>query len=87
MGRLSRRRIQTCRWREAKRLRALSRVKKLPPASTARHVSVLVAGDKVAGLIAMREPCPDAEAGIQALKAAGIARVMLTGDNGPVRAC
>jgi Cd2+/Zn2+-exporting ATPase len=50
-------------------------------------VSVLVAGDKVAGLIAMREPCPDAEAGIQALKAAGIARVMLTGDNGPVRAC
>ena len=50
-------------------------------------MSVLVAGDKVAGLIAMREPCPDAEAGIQPLKAAGIAPVMLTSDNGPVRAC
>ena len=74
--------MQTCRWREAKRLRALCRVKKVPPASTARHVSVLAAG-----LIAMREPSPDAEAGIQALKAAGIAPVMLTSDNGPVRAC
>jgi Zn2+/Cd2+-exporting ATPase len=47
-----------------------------------KTVSVLVAGDKVAGLMAMRdEPRPDAEAGIQALKAAGIAPVMLTGDN------
>jgi Cd2+/Zn2+-exporting ATPase len=55
--------------------------------SSADLMSVLVAGDKVAGLIAMREPCPDAEAGIQALKAAGIAPVMLTSDNGPVRAC
>jgi Cd2+/Zn2+-exporting ATPase len=47
-----------------------------------KTVSVLLAGDKVAGLIAMRdEPRADAQAGIAALKAAGIAPVMLTGDN------
>lgn len=45
-------------------------------------VSVLVAGSKVAGLIAMRdEPRPDAEAGIAALRRMGINSVMLTGDN------
>ena len=63
----------------------------LPPEQGARitalndagkTVSVLLAGDAAAGLIAMRdEPRPDAKAGIQALKAAGIAPVMLTGDN------
>jgi Zn2+/Cd2+-exporting ATPase len=45
-------------------------------------VSVLVAGGKVAGLIAMRdEPRPDAEAGIAALRRMGINSIMLTGDN------
>ncbi|MET7244436.1 heavy metal translocating P-type ATPase [Methylobacterium sp. EM32] len=45
-------------------------------------VAVLVAGDKVAGLIAMRdEPRPDAAAGIAALRQMGITSVMLTGDN------
>ena len=63
----------------------------LPPEQGARitalndagkTVSVLLAGDAAAGLIAMRDdPRPDAKAGIQALKAAGIAPVMLTGDN------
>lgn len=47
-----------------------------------KTVSVLVASSRVAGLIGMRdEPRPDAEAGIQALKAAGISALMLTGDN------
>jgi Zn2+/Cd2+-exporting ATPase len=47
-----------------------------------KTVSVLLAGSKVVGLIAMRdEPRPDAVAGIKALKEAGIASIMLTGDN------
>jgi Cd2+/Zn2+-exporting ATPase len=47
-----------------------------------KTVSVLLAGDKVAGLIAMRdEPRADARAGLAALKAQGIRTVMLTGDN------
>lgn len=45
-------------------------------------VSVLVAGGTAAGLVAMRdEPRPDARAEIEALRAAGIEPVMLTGDN------
>ncbi|MFU0505688.1 heavy metal translocating P-type ATPase [Pseudaminobacter sp. NGMCC 1.201702] len=47
-----------------------------------KTVSVLLADDKVAGLIAMRdEPRADAKAGLAALKAQGIRTVMLTGDN------
>jgi Zn2+/Cd2+-exporting ATPase len=47
-----------------------------------KTVSVLLAGDQVAGLIAMRdEPRPDAKAGLEALKQAGVRAVMLTGDN------
>lgn len=47
-----------------------------------KTVSVLLAGDEVAGLIAMRdEPRPDAKAGLKALTDAGIKVVMLTGDN------
>jgi len=47
-----------------------------------KTVSVLLVGDRAAGLIAMRdEPRADAGGGIAALKAAGIAPVMLTGDN------
>ncbi len=47
-----------------------------------KSVSILVVNDDVAGLIAMRdEPRSDARAGIEALKAAGIRSVMLTGDN------
>jgi Cd2+/Zn2+-exporting ATPase len=47
-----------------------------------KTVSVLVAGDAVAGLIAMRdEPRDDAVAGLRLLKADGIDTVMLTGDN------
>lgn len=47
-----------------------------------KTVSVLIAGNVVAGLIAMRdEPRPDAVAGIQALKDLGIEPLMLTGDN------
>ncbi|NVO13652.1 MAG: cadmium-translocating P-type ATPase [Rhodoplanes sp.] len=47
-----------------------------------KTVAVLVAGDTVAGLIAMRdEPRADAAAGLRALEAAGITTVMLTGDN------
>ena len=47
-----------------------------------KTVAVLVAGDKVAGLIAMRdEPRADAKEGIQALKDAGVTPIMLTGDN------
>lgn len=47
-----------------------------------KTVSVLLVDNAVAGLLAIRdEPRPDAAAGLQALKAAGIATVMLTGDN------
>ncbi|MGE0280455.1 MAG: heavy metal translocating P-type ATPase [Rhizobiaceae bacterium] len=47
-----------------------------------KTVSVLLAGDAVAGLLAMRdEPRADAKAGLAALKANGIRTVMLTGDN------
>jgi len=47
-----------------------------------KTVSVLLVGEIATGLIAMRdEPRADARAGIAALKAAGIAPVMLTGDN------
>ncbi|UVC10154.1 cadmium-translocating P-type ATPase [Rhizobium sp. TH2] len=45
-------------------------------------VSVLIAAGVPVGLIAIRdEPRADAEAGLAALKAAGISTVMLTGDN------
>jgi len=47
-----------------------------------KSVSVLVRNGVAAGLIAMRdEPRPDARRGLDALKAAGVAAVMLTGDN------
>jgi Cd2+/Zn2+-exporting ATPase len=47
-----------------------------------KTVSVLLAGDTAAGLIAMRdEPRADAKAGLAALKADGIRTIMLTGDN------
>jgi Zn2+/Cd2+-exporting ATPase len=47
-----------------------------------KTVSVLLAGDVVAGAIAMRdEPRADALAGLEALTNAGIRIVMLTGDN------
>jgi Zn2+/Cd2+-exporting ATPase len=47
-----------------------------------KTVSVLLAGDAVAGLIAMRdEPRQDAKAGLAALRDMGIRTVMLTGDN------
>ena len=47
-----------------------------------KTVSVLLAGDTVAGLIAMRdEPRADAKAGLAALREDGIRIVMLTGDN------
>lgn len=47
-----------------------------------KTVSILLAGNAVAGLIAMRdEPRSDAKQGIQALKALGITPIMLTGDN------
>jgi Cd2+/Zn2+-exporting ATPase len=47
-----------------------------------KSVAVLLAGDKVAGVIAMRdEPRADAAAGIEALKALNVGAVMLTGDN------
>jgi len=47
-----------------------------------KTVSVLLADEAVAGLIAMRdEPREDAKAGLAALKALGIRTVMLTGDN------
>jgi Zn2+/Cd2+-exporting ATPase len=64
---------------------------KLAPEQTARietlngegkTVSILLAGDLVAGAIAMRdEPRTDALAGLKALTNAGIKIVMLTGDN------
>jgi Cd2+/Zn2+-exporting ATPase len=45
-------------------------------------VSVLIAGDAVAGLIAMRdEPRADARAGLASLHEAGVRTLMLTGDN------
>jgi len=47
-----------------------------------KTVSVLLAGDQVAGLIAMRdEPRPDAKKGLEALKKAGVDALMVTGDN------
>lgn len=47
-----------------------------------KSVSVLLAGDRVAGVIAMRdEPRPDAKEGLEALKKAGIDTLMVTGDN------
>ncbi|EIM29126.1 heavy metal translocating P-type ATPase [Microvirga lotononidis] len=47
-----------------------------------KSVSVLLAGDQVAGVIAMRdEPRPDAKEGLEALKRAGIDTLMVTGDN------
>ena len=47
-----------------------------------KTVSVLLAGNNVAGAIAMRdEPRPDAAAGLKALAEAGMKIVMLTGDN------
>jgi len=47
-----------------------------------KTVSVLLADGELAGVVAMRdEPRPDALAGLQALKQAGITPVMLTGDN------
>lgn len=47
-----------------------------------KTVSILLAGQQVAGAIAMRdEPRPDAREGLQALKDLGIQTVMLTGDN------
>jgi Cd2+/Zn2+-exporting ATPase len=47
-----------------------------------KTVSVLLAGNKVAGAIGMRdEPRPDAAAGLKALAEAGMKIVMLTGDN------
>ena len=47
-----------------------------------KTVSVLVANDTVAGLIAMRdEPRPDAAEGLARLREAGIRTIMLTGDN------
>lgn len=47
-----------------------------------KSVSVLMVGDSLAGIIAMRdEPRMDAKAGIDALRAAGVEPIMLTGDN------
>ncbi len=47
-----------------------------------KTVSVLVADGRLAGAIAMRdEPRADALSGLQALRAAGITPIMLTGDN------
>jgi Cd2+/Zn2+-exporting ATPase len=47
-----------------------------------KSVSVLLVGDQVAALFAMRdEPRPDAAAALATLKNAGIATIMLTGDN------
>lgn len=50
--------------------------------SQGKTVSVLLAGNAVAGLLAMRdEPRADAKAGLAALDADGIRTIMLTGDN------
>ncbi|TBB24509.1 cadmium-translocating P-type ATPase [Rhizobium ruizarguesonis] len=47
-----------------------------------KSVSVLLVNGVAAGLIAMRdEPREDAEAGLAALKSAGVKAIMLTGDN------
>lgn len=47
-----------------------------------KTVSVLLVNDAVAGVFAIRdEPRPDAKAGVDALKHAGVGTVMLTGDN------
>jgi Cd2+/Zn2+-exporting ATPase len=47
-----------------------------------KTVSVLIAGDKSAGLLAVRDqPRADAAAGLRALSQSGIETVMLTGDN------
>ncbi|MGO4526353.1 heavy metal translocating P-type ATPase [Microvirga sp. 2MCAF35] len=47
-----------------------------------KSVSVLLTGDQVAGVIAMRdEPRPDAKEGLEALKRAGVDTLMVTGDN------
>jgi Cd2+/Zn2+-exporting ATPase len=47
-----------------------------------KTVSVLLAGERLAGVIAMRdEPRPDAREGIQALRRAGVSTLMVTGDN------
>ncbi len=47
-----------------------------------KTVSLLLAGGKLAGALAMRdEPRPDTRAGLQALADRGIRTVMLTGDN------
>ncbi|MCW7546353.1 heavy metal translocating P-type ATPase [Aurantimonas litoralis] len=47
-----------------------------------KTVSVLLAGNKIAGLIAMRdEPRPDAASGLRALRGRGVLIMMLTGDN------
>jgi Cd2+/Zn2+-exporting ATPase len=51
-------------------------------AGDGKSVSVLTRDGRVAGLIAMRdEPRADARRGLDALKAAGVRTVMLTGDN------
>jgi Cd2+/Zn2+-exporting ATPase len=51
-------------------------------ADEGKSVSVLVADGRALGLIALRdEPRTDARQGIDALKAAGVTPVMLTGDN------
>lgn len=48
-----------------------------------KSVSVLLVDNDLAGIIAMRdEPRADAKMGLDALKAAGIEPIMLTGDNG-----
>jgi len=47
-----------------------------------KTVSVLLAGQEISGIIAMRdEPREDAKEGIEALKALNVSSVMLTGDN------
>ncbi len=47
-----------------------------------KSVAVLVANGEIGGFIAMRdEPRADAKAGLEAIRAAGIETVMLTGDN------
>ncbi|MXQ10639.1 heavy metal translocating P-type ATPase [Microvirga makkahensis] len=71
--------------------KAAAAVASLPPEAEARigalqeegkTVSVLLVNDTPAGLIAVRdEPRDDAYEGLKALKARGIAPVMLTGDN------
>ncbi|MVA71012.1 cadmium-translocating P-type ATPase [Agrobacterium vitis] len=58
----------------------VTRIEKL--SAEGKSVSLLVKKGSVTGLIALRdEPRPDARQGLDALKAAGIRPVMLTGDN------